>query len=63
MEKYIDSDLSTDISFIINAVNLLRKNDIIIGSRYLPKSYTKRKNYRIIISVFYNTIVNFSQQH
>lgn len=55
---YIDSDLSTDVSFIINAVNSLKKNDIVVGSRYVSKSNSKRKMYRMIISLIYNTIVN-----
>ena len=54
---YIDSDMATDISFILDANKLLKTNDVVIGSRYIEKSHTKRKKYRLFMSFVYNYIV------
>ncbi len=53
---YVDADGSTEPIYIIEAAKLLRKYDVVIGSRYLGKA--QRKLYRMVPSIVYNVFAN-----
>jgi len=53
---YLDADLSCDVSYFLEAVNLLAEEeaDVVIGSRYIPGAKAKRRLSRLIVSLAYN---------
>ena len=53
---FMDADLSTDLVHLKGMVSLLKKYDLVIGSRLSRKSKTKRRLFRTILSITYNTI-------
>ncbi len=55
---FMDIDLSTDISVLEKAINLLGDQDILIGNRYMQGSFIERGLFRYLISKFYNLFVN-----
>lgn len=56
---FIDVDLSCDASYLLKAVELLRKEsaDIVIGSRYIKGAKAKRRPIRRFFSFFYNRVL------
>lgn len=56
---FIDADLSCDISYLLKAIMLLKKEsaDIVIGSRYIKGAKVKRRIIRRILSFFYNIVL------
>ena len=56
---FVDGDLSCDISYLVQAHNILEEKDqdIVIGSRYIKGAEVKRKVIRRIFSFFYNITV------
>lgn len=55
---FMDADLSTDLSCLPKILEKLEDNDIVIGSRLLPDSETKRSDFkREIASRTYNKLV------
>ena len=53
---FMDVDLSTDINHLKEMVHFLKDYDLVIGNRLSAKSKTKRRLYRTILSIAYNTI-------
>lgn len=54
---YLDCDLEIKLKYIIPAVNQLNKYDIVIASKFLPKSKIETPFIRKISSIVYNQIV------
>ncbi len=54
---FMDADLSCDVSFLIKAIDLLKKEsaDIVTGSRYVRGARVRRRPLRRIFSFFYNS--------
>jgi glycosyltransferase involved in cell wall biosynthesis len=54
---FMDADLSCDVSFLLKAIDLLKKGsaDIVTGSRYVKGARARRRPLRRIFSFFYNT--------
>ena len=51
-------DLSVDLSYIKDSLELIQTNDIVIGSKDMPGSKDDRSHSRRLYSKFYNTMVN-----
>jgi glycosyltransferase involved in cell wall biosynthesis len=62
---YMDIDLSTDLSYLLNLIHPLDKGecDIVIGSRLINGAQAKRSLKRKIISHFYNFLLRFFFPH
>jgi glycosyltransferase involved in cell wall biosynthesis len=56
---FMDADLSTDLRHLKEMVHLLKNYDIVCGDRLAKKSKVVRKNYRTLLSRFYNGIVRY----
>jgi hypothetical protein len=55
---FIDVDLITSLRFLPDLINgVISGYDIVTGSRYVPGSKIKRKNFRLFISYIYNAAV------
>jgi glycosyltransferase involved in cell wall biosynthesis len=55
---YVDTDLATDLDYLISLINGLKEgNDIVTGSRLLPDSNCVRDTRRSIASRVYNFLV------
>lgn len=60
---FMDADLSTDLSCLPQVLENLESNDIVIGSRLLPDSETKRSSFkREIASRAYNKLVQVATE-
>jgi glycosyltransferase AglD len=55
---FIDADLSTSPDYLPKMAAKLSEADIVIGSRYLPQSKTRRKLWRLLVSRVANYSVN-----
>ena len=53
---YMDADLATDLKSLPVMLDELDKHDIVIGSRYHPKSSTSRSSKRLILSKIFHSI-------
>ena len=51
-------DLSVDMSYVKESLELIQKYDIIIGSKDMPGSKDDRSHNRRLYSKFYNSLVN-----
>ena len=57
---FMDVDLATNLRFIPNLIEEVRKGaDIVTGSRYIKGAKIKRKLSRLIISTVYNVFIRF----
>jgi hypothetical protein len=54
---YIDVDMSTDIDYLDDLIDLGKKYDVVTGSRYLSQSVISRPMIRRIFSEVYNLLV------
>ncbi len=55
---YIDQDMATDVSYLVNLINVAANGSgIVTGSRYLPGSRARRTFFRFAMSKIYNTAV------
>jgi len=54
---FMDMDLSTDIKYLPELIDETKKYDIVIGSRYIKGSITRRVFKRAILSQCYNILV------
>lgn len=58
---FIDADFSCDISFLLEAIEILQeeKADIVVGSRYVKGARVTRRLTRRICSYFYNSTIRY----
>jgi len=55
---YFDVDLATGIQSLKETIDALDTYDLVVGSRYMKDSHTKRKPLRKILSMLYLNLVN-----
>ncbi|MEM5879020.1 MAG: glycosyltransferase [Candidatus Aenigmatarchaeota archaeon] len=55
---FLPIDMSFDLKFIKDALPLLKKYDLVIGSKSFKKSIVRRPITRKIFSLFFNSLVN-----
>ena len=53
----LDADLSHEPEIIPDFINLLKKNDFVIGSRYMTGGSCDMKGFRLFLSVYGNTFI------
>ncbi|MDH5406885.1 MAG: glycosyltransferase [Candidatus Aminicenantes bacterium] len=57
---FVDVDLIASLRFLPDLINqIISGNDIVTGSRYVSGSKIKRKPFRLVISLIYNTCIRF----
>lgn len=54
---YMDADLATNPKHLKQLLEELKDNDVVVGSRYLKGSASKRNNYRLALSSGFNALV------
>lgn len=53
---YIDCDLEIKLPYILSAVKLLQKADIVVASKFIPGAEIKTSALRRLSSIFYNVL-------
>lgn len=54
---FLDVDLATDMKYLPKLIDYAKDFDVVMGSRYMPQSVTKRPFMRSFASIVYNSFV------
>lgn len=53
---YVDCDLEIKLPYVLQAIKMLEKSDIVIASKFIPGAVIKTSTLRRLSSIFYNVL-------